>query len=143
MYPLPGRDWRLCVGSENTAARNLTVGWRRLRRARLQREPSPPIFDDDYCFRIGSVARLREGRDLLLASTGVQTTRTLEADELLATRGVDASVLHCPTIKPIDEQALVEAALATGFVVTVEVQNVLGVLGGAVAEIPPTRHPYL
>jgi transketolase len=107
----------------------------------ITREPSPPIFDGDYRFQIGRAARLREGRDLVLVSTGVQTTRTLEAAELLAACGVDAAVLHCPTIKPIDEDALVEAALATGFVVTVEEQSVLGGLGGAVAEVLADKAP--
>jgi transketolase len=107
----------------------------------ITREPSPPVFDGAYRFRIGRAVRLREGRDLVLVSTGVQTTRTLEAAGLLAARGVDAAVLHCPTVKPIDEASLVEAALATGFVVTVEEQSVLGGLGGAVAEVLADKAP--
>lgn len=107
----------------------------------ITREPSPAVFGADYRFRIGRAPCLRQGGDLLLVSTGVQTARTLEAATLLADRGVDAAVLHCPTIKPIDEAALVEAALTTGLVVTVEEQSVLGGLGGAVAEVLADKAP--
>lgn len=107
----------------------------------VTREPSPALFDEDYRFEVGRAVRVREGRDLVLVSTGVQTTRTLEAAELLSGRGVDAAVLHCPTIKPLDEAALVDAALGAGLVVTVEEQSVLGGLGGAVAEVLADRAP--
>ena len=58
-----------------------------------------------------------------------------EAAGILAGRGIEATVLHVPTVKPIDADAIVEAALASGLVVTVEEQSVLGGLGGAVAEV--------
>ncbi len=107
----------------------------------ITREPSPAIFDEDYHFELGRAVVLRDGDDLVLVSTGVQTTRVVEAAELLAARGVSAAVLHCPTVKPIDEDALVEAALGVGLVVTVEEQSVLGGLGGAVAEVLADKAP--
>jgi transketolase len=108
---------------------------------RITRESSPVIFDQTYAFRLGAAVRLREGGDVTLISTGVQSTRVYEAADLLAAQGIDALVLHVPTLKPLDEDAIVEAARATGFVITVEEHTILGGLGGAVAEVLGDRHP--
>lgn len=101
---------------------------------RMTRDASPLIFDEDYQFEIGKGVRLHEGDDVALISTGVQTTRTLEAADLLAAEGVSVYVLHLPTIKPLDERAVVEAARRTGCVVTSEDHSIIGGLGSAVAE---------
>ena len=76
-----------------------------------------------------------------MVSTGAQSARTFEAAEILAARGLEVAVLHVPTIKPLDEDALVRAAEETGFVITVEEQSVIGGLGGAVAEVLSDRCP--
>jgi transketolase len=109
----------------------------------LARDPSPVLFGPGYRFEVGRAVRLREGADVTLVSSGVETTRVVEAAEALARRGVEATVLHVPTIKPIDEDALVEAAALSGFVVVVEEQNVFGGLGGAVAEVLADRQPVV
>src|SRR5207248_3243149 len=87
---------------------------------RLTRDPSPVITPRERRFELGHAYTLREGTDVTLISTGVQTVRVLEAAELLAADGVSAHVLHVPTIKPLDEVAIVEAARRTGRVVTAE-----------------------
>lgn len=107
----------------------------------VTREPSPTLFGPDYVFRLGQAVPLRSGSDVTLVSTGVQTTRVYEAAELLSARGLEAAVLHLPTIKPLDAAGLVAAAQSTGFVVVVEEQSVLGGLGGAVAELLAERFP--
>ena len=107
----------------------------------VTRESSPVLFGPDYVFEIGRAVRLRTGSDVTLISTGVQTVRVYEAAEILASRGIQASVLHVPTVKPIDVDAVVDAALASGLVVTVEEQSVLGGLGGAVSEVLSSRYP--
>ena len=107
----------------------------------LTRDPSPALFPEDYRFRFGSSVVLRQGSHVTLVSTGVQTTRVFEAAEILADEGIDALVLHVPTIKPIDRQGIIEAAGATGLVVVVEEQSVLGGLGGAVAEVLSESYP--
>ncbi len=107
---------------------------------RLSRQPAPLVFDDAYRFEIGKAVVVRRGSDVTLISTGVQTTRTLEAAEALAAGGVDAHVLHVPTLKPLDTDAIVEAASETGLVATVEEHTILGGLGGAVAETLIERH---
>jgi transketolase len=107
----------------------------------LTREASPVLFGRDYKFEVGRAVRLRTGCDVALISTGVQTVRVHAAAEILASRGIDATVLHVPTVKPIDETAIVDAAKAAGLVVTVEEQSVLGGLGGAVTEVLSGRYP--
>jgi transketolase len=107
----------------------------------ITREPEGIIFGDDYRFELGKAVTLREGSDATLVSTGAQSVRVYEAAEMLARRGIDVGVLHVPTIKPLDEGALVRAATMTGFMITIEEQSVIGGLGGAVAEVLADRFP--
>ncbi len=108
---------------------------------RMTRDPSPVIFGPDHRFEIGRGYVVREGRDVTIISTGVQTTRALEAGDILAAEGVSAHLLHVPTLKPLDEQAVVDAAARTGAVVTAEDHTIIGGLGGAVAEVLGERRP--
>ena len=96
---------------------------------RLTRDPTPTLFDDDYRFDLQRAVVMREGEDVSIISTGVQTVRALEAADMLAAEGVGAYVLHVPTIKPIDEQAVVQAASRTGLVLTTEDHSVIGGFG--------------
>jgi len=107
----------------------------------IGRDASPSLFGGDYRFEVGRAVALREGRDATIVSTGIETTRAYEATELLAQRGFEVGLLHMPTIKPLDEAGLKSAAQATGCVITVEEQSVLGGLGGAVAEVLSSTYP--
>jgi transketolase len=107
----------------------------------ITREPSPVLFDSDYTFRLGRAVTVRDGTDATLISTGVQTTRVYQAAEILSRRGIEVAVLHVPTIKPLDGDAVVGAAQASGYVITIEEQSVLGGLGGAVAELLGEKFP--
>jgi transketolase len=110
---------------------------------RLVRDPTQRLFDESYRFAFGKAVVVRAGAAVTLISTGTQTPRTVDAAALLAERGIDAHVLHVPTIKPLDVGAIVAAAERTGRVITVEEHTVMGGLGGAVAEtlgqLLPTR----
>lgn len=108
---------------------------------RLTRDPMPVITAREQSFEIGRGALLRRGEDLGFISTGAQTIRVLAAAEILAGDGISSSVLHMPTIKPIDADALVEIARTTRSILTCEEHSVLGGLGGAVAEILSERFP--
>lgn len=108
---------------------------------RLVRDATQRLFDESYRFELGRVVVVREGHDVTLISTGAQTPRVVDAAELLTADGIEAHVVHVPTIKPLDEEAIVAAAARTGFVITVEEHTVLGGLGGAVAETLADRHP--
>ena len=108
---------------------------------RLGRESGPDLFDETYSFQPGRVIRLREGADVLLISTGQQTARCVEAAALLAADGIEAGVLHVPSIKPVDEAAIAAFAATVPVVVTVEEHTVIGGLGGLVAEIVTSHDP--
>jgi transketolase len=110
---------------------------------RITREGSTRLFDSTYRFEFGKAVVMRSGTSVALISTGVQTARVLAAAELLAGRGIEASVLHVPTIKPLDADAVVAAARQTGLVITVEEGTVIGGLGGAVAETLGDRYPVM
>jgi len=108
---------------------------------RLGREGGPDLFDETYCFQPGRVIRLREGADVALVSTGQQTARCVEAADLLAADGIEAGVLHVPSVKPVDEAGIAEAARGVPLVVTVEEHSIFGGLGGLVTEIISARAP--
>ncbi len=101
---------------------------------RMTRDPEPVVLPADYAFEIGRTIVVREGTDVTIFSTGAQTVRCLEAADLLAADGVSTHVVHVPTIKPLDAEAIAEAAARTGRVVTAEDHTIIGGLGGAVAE---------
>lgn len=108
---------------------------------RLTRDPAPVVMKEDYHFEIGKAVVLREGTDVTLIGTGEQSRRCLEAADLLAADGLSVYVLHVPTLKPLDKEAIVEAASATGLVVTAEDHSIIGGLGGAVAEVLGEEYP--
>lgn len=102
---------------------------------RLGRSGVPVIFDTDYKFTIGRAAVLRQGEDVALLACGIMVAEALEAARQLAEKGIRAAVLNVSTIKPLDVEAVVKAARATGAVVTCEEHNIIGGLGSAVAEV--------
>lgn len=102
---------------------------------RLARDAVEDVFGDDYVFEPSVPRRLRSGGDVTLVSTGVQTSRTLQAAALLAEGGIEAAVVHVPMIKPLDESLLLAELAGAPLVVTVEEHSVIGGLGGLVSEI--------
>lgn len=108
---------------------------------RIARMPVPRVHDDGYKFQLGKAVRLREGADVTLIACGVMVSRAVDAADALAARGVSARVLNMSTIKPLDREAVVEAARTTRGIVTVEEAFSVGGLGGAVAEVLAQEHP--
>lgn len=108
---------------------------------RLSRDAAPAVLPDDYEFEVGRAVVVRDGDDVAVVTSGSQLGRTVAAAELLAAVGIEALVLHVPTIKPIDEAAIVAAARRTGAVVTAEDHSIIGGLGSAVAEVLAERIP--
>src|SRR5258708_40362650 len=75
---------------------------------RLLRGNVPLVLDEyDYKFELGKAKLLRDGNDVLIISSGFMTMRALEVAQALAADNVGVAVLHCPTIKPLDESAIV------------------------------------
>lgn len=110
---------------------------------RLSREASPILFDGAYRFALGRSTVVRPGRDVTVFATGTQTVRAYQAAQILAEQGIDVHLVHVPTLKPLDEEGIVEAARLTGRVVTTEEHTIIGGLGGAVAEVLSEQHPVL
>jgi len=108
---------------------------------RFGRSSEPIIFPEDYDFRIGKAAKLRDGGDVTIASCGIMTARAIQAAERLATESIEATLLNVATIKPMDVEAITEAAKATGAFVTAEEHQMHAGLGGAVAEVLALHHP--
>lgn len=106
--------------------------------ARMLRGKVPSVLTrhkPDYRFQLGRAQTIREGRDALVISSGIMTMRALDAAEALSKDNIDVSVLHVPTIKPLDvETILREAAKGGRLVITAENHTVNGGLGEAVAK---------
>ncbi|MEM7046123.1 MAG: transketolase C-terminal domain-containing protein [Pseudomonadota bacterium] len=102
---------------------------------RLLRGQVPDILSRyDYYFKMGQAALLVDGRDVLFISTGLMTMRALQAQEALAKDGIDAAVLHAPTLKPLDVDTIcVQAGRHGRLVVVAENHTEVGGLGEAVA----------
>ncbi len=100
----------------------------------LVRPTVTPVFDESYEYQHGKAVKITEGTDVTLVSTGYMTAFAKQAAEELKTEGISVELLHYPSVKPFDEVALIESAGKTGGVVTVENQNIIGGLGGAVCE---------
>lgn len=107
---------------------------------RLGRAAVPVLYDDAGMIKLGKGSWLRRGKDMTIVATGIVVSAALEAAERLAATGIDAGVIDMHTIKPMDEDILMEAA-KTGPVVTAEEHSVIGGLGGAVAEVLSRRCP--
>jgi transketolase len=108
---------------------------------RLTRDGSADVFGADYQFTLGDIRPLRRGKHALLISTGPQSVRCLEAANELAKQQIDVGVVHIPSIKPLNEAALLEVCSAYDLIFTVEEHSVFGGLGGLVAELLSENSP--
>jgi transketolase len=108
---------------------------------RLTRDPSPAVFGPDYRFEPGAVYQLRDGSDLLMISTGPQSSRCVEAAQQLEKEGISAAVLHVPSIKPLRQEEILSVCEKHDLVFTVEEHSRLGGLGGLVTEILSEHSP--
>ncbi|MDE6516532.1 MAG: transketolase family protein, partial [Acetatifactor sp.] len=95
-----------------------------------------PVINDrpDYKFEIGKGTVVREGSDVTIVATGICVDSALGAAEKLAAEGISAEVVNICTIKPLDEEIIINSARKTGKVVTVEEHTVIGGLGSAVCD---------
>ncbi len=108
---------------------------------RMCREKTPIFSTEESPFEIGVAYILREGHDVSLIGTGTMTYQLLSAARILAGQGINAEVVHVPTIKPLDREIILASAHKTGRVVTAEEAQIAGGLGGAVAELLGEKLP--
>jgi transketolase len=108
---------------------------------RLAREATPIFTTENTPFELGRAYVLRGGRDLTMLGTGTMTYQLLLAARILAENGIEAEVVHVPTIKPLDEETILKSVLKTGRALTAEEAQVAGGFGGAVAELLGIKLP--
>lgn len=109
---------------------------------RVGRIPADIINDTpDYQFDLFKGYQMREGQDVAILATGLMVQEALKAHDILKEQGINARVIDIHTIKPLDEEIILKAAKETGCIVTVEEHNVIGGLGGAVAELLSEKCP--
>jgi len=110
---------------------------------RVGRGPVPVIHPGPEVpgFRLGRAITMREGKDITLMATGAVLGAALHAAEELARRGIAATVLSIPTVKPLDEEAVLRAATQTAGIVTIEDNRLTGGFGSAVAEYLGRHRP--
>lgn len=109
---------------------------------RVSRGDTPPVYAQEQEFTIGRAVRLTEGDDVTIIATGCQIVpQALRAAKLLSDEGISVQVLNMHTLKPLDEEAVIEAARSTRLLVTYEDHNVLGGLGSAVASTVLAHYP--
>lgn len=106
---------------------------------RLTRQKVADVHDDGFRFELGKAVQVRDGSDVAILATGATLPEAVSAAETLDGQGVSARVLDVHTVKPLDEEAVLQAASDCGALVTVEDHGVTGGLGSAVAEVLATR----
>ncbi len=108
---------------------------------RFTREKTPVITRPSTPFEIGKAVVLREGSDVTLIACGPLVYEALLAAEQLSKRGIDAEVINCPSIKPLDKKTILKSVQKTGAAVTVEEHQTTGGLFGAIAEFLSQTNP--
>ncbi|HOV80542.1 MAG TPA: transketolase family protein [Bacillota bacterium] len=108
---------------------------------RLGRMAVPVLHEDGFEFVPGKAVTLRDGLDAALIATGIMVATALQAADMLAAKGIKVRVLDVHTIKPLDVEAVIKAAVETGALVTAEEHSVIGGLGSAVAEVLVENYP--
>lgn len=108
---------------------------------RMGRLAVPVLFDDSYRFAIGKANILQEGKDVTIIANGLMVAEALKAAGELKSQGVQAAVVNCASLKPLDKETIIAQAQKTGAVVTAEEHSIIGGLGSAVAEVLSENYP--
>jgi transketolase len=102
---------------------------------RIGRGQEPAVYPDDIKFEFGKAIVHESGQDITLIATGTMLHPTLAAAAALRDEGLSVGVIDMPTVKPLDSEAVLQAAANTPVIMTIEEHNIIGGLGGAVAEL--------
>ncbi|PID69845.1 MAG: transketolase [Flavobacteriales bacterium] len=108
---------------------------------RFGRPKVPNFTPENQEFKVGKAIQLTEGKDVTIIATGHLVWEALQASEQLFSQGIEAEVINIHTIKPLDENAILESVKKTGCVVTAEEHNCFGGLGESIARTLTTRYP--
>jgi len=107
---------------------------------RLCRPKSQLVYSQDYRFQLGKAVTLRKGKEAAIIAIGLMVNESLESAQNLTGEGKDCHVLNMPTLKPIDEAAIIKAA-ETGAIITAEEHLEHGGLGSMVATVVAQNQP--
>ena len=110
---------------------------------RFGRLALPVFHDESYEFVIGKGEVLKDGTDVAIIANGLMVYEAIKAGEELETAGINAMIINMPTIKPLDEELVIEAAKQCGKVITCEEHSVIGGLGEAVCSLLSEKCPTL
>lgn len=110
---------------------------------RLSRMELPILHSPSYNFKLGKGEVLKDGTDVTIIATGAMVCRALCAADRLRSEGIDAAVLNIATIKPIDQELIIQYAKKTKRIVTAEEHNIFGGLSSAVSETVTDKYPVL
>lgn len=130
--------------ADSVEAEKMTIAMAKDKRPnymRLAREATPIFTTNDTPFEIGKAYVYWGGKDVTIISTGTMTYQALAAADRLARDGIEAEVVHVPTVKPLDSETILKSVKKTGCVVTAEEHQITGGLGGAVAELLSEEFP--
>ena len=108
---------------------------------RMCRMATEQVHSDDYKFEYGKADVIQEGKDVLIIATGLEVIEALEASKILEADGIKPTILNIHTIKPLDEDTIVEMVKKHSVVITAEEHSVIGGLGSAVADCLIRKYP--
>jgi len=108
---------------------------------RLSRPKTPLVYQENYHFALGKAITMRQGRDVTIIAMGIMVAKALEASDTLARQEIDCRVVNVPTLKPLDEEAIVKAASETRAIVVAEEHLAHGGLGSRVAQVVARQKP--
>ena len=108
---------------------------------RLCRLATPIIYDEKYKFQIGQGVQIGEGTDAKIFATGVVVNEAIKAKAILKEYGIDIRVIDIHTIKPIDKDIIIKAAMETKILYSIEDHNIIGGLGTAISEVLTELYP--
>ncbi len=108
---------------------------------RLARMKTPIIYENNTKFEIGKAIQIGDGEDATIFATGVTVSEAIKAKESLEKQGVFIRVIDMHTIKPIDEQVILNCAKETKSLISIEDHNIIGGLGSAISEVLTSKYP--
>ena len=108
---------------------------------RFGRLAVPEFHDESYRFAIGKGEVLRDGTDVAIIANGLLVYEAIQAGEMLAAKGINAMIINMATVKPLDEELVLEAAKKCGKVITCEEHSIIGGLGEAVCSLLSEKLP--
>ncbi len=108
---------------------------------RLLRRNAVQVFDDNCEFKLGKGVVLKSGKDITILASGIMVAEALKAEKALSEIGIDAEIINIHTIKPLDEELVLQSARKTGAIVVAENHSIINGLGSAVAECLSENYP--